>query len=234
MKITVINGTEIKGCTYHIKEAFLAPLRGRYEIAEFYLPKDLPHFCVGCKRCFFEDAGKCPHAAWVTPIWDAIADADLLVFAAPVYALGIPGALKALLDRFSVRWMVHRPEPRMFSKRAVVMTNCIGLPFMAKAAQRDIVNALSWMGVSSIRRLGVGLLEGVVWDELSAKRRGKIEGKAGKLGRKYEGVRPAGKGVKVRVKFFMSKMIHGIVQKHEKVPSADTRYWQDQGWIRAK
>jgi hypothetical protein len=27
MKITVINGTEIKGCTYHIKESFLEILR---------------------------------------------------------------------------------------------------------------------------------------------------------------------------------------------------------------
>lgn len=44
MKITVINGTEIKGCTYNIKENFLEILRQGNEIREFYLPKDLPHF----------------------------------------------------------------------------------------------------------------------------------------------------------------------------------------------
>jgi multimeric flavodoxin WrbA len=54
MKITVINGTEIKGCTYHIKESFLETLRDDNEITEFYLPKNLPHFCCGCKNCFLK------------------------------------------------------------------------------------------------------------------------------------------------------------------------------------
>ncbi len=52
MKIVVINGTELKGCTYQIKEIFLSVLREGNEITEFYLPKDLPHFCTGCKTCF--------------------------------------------------------------------------------------------------------------------------------------------------------------------------------------
>ena len=42
MKIVVINGTEYKGCTYQIKEFFLSVLRDENEIAEFYLPKDMP------------------------------------------------------------------------------------------------------------------------------------------------------------------------------------------------
>jgi NAD(P)H-dependent FMN reductase len=231
MKITVINGTEVKGCTYGIKEAFLAPLRGAHEITEFYLPKDLPRFCTGCKACFFHAAEKCPHAALVTPIWDAIARADLLVFAAPVYALGIPAGLKALLDRFAVRWMVHRPDPRMFSKRAVVMTNCIGMPLMARSAQRDAVNALSWMGVTKIRRLGVGLLEGVIWDELSPGRRAKIEKTARRLGEKCGASSPARRGLKVRVKFFFCKILHQAIRKKEESPSVDTLYWLEQGWI---
>ena len=65
MKIAVINGTEVKGCTYHTKEAFLAPLRNVHTISEFYLPRDMPHHCRGCKACFFEDTGRCPHAAQV-------------------------------------------------------------------------------------------------------------------------------------------------------------------------
>ncbi|WP_243108627.1 hypothetical protein [Clostridium rectalis] len=54
MKIAVINGTEIKGCTYNIKEKFLEILRDGNQIREFYLPKDLPHFCCGCKNCFLK------------------------------------------------------------------------------------------------------------------------------------------------------------------------------------
>jgi len=232
MKITVINGTEIKGCTYHIKEEFLAPLRDAHEITEFYLPRDMPHFCRGCKRCFFEDAALCPHAAQVEPIWTALLDADLIVIAAPVYGLSIPAGLKALLDHFCVRWMVHRPEPAMFAKRAVVMTNCVGMPFMAKSSQKDAVSALSWMGVSEIKRHAVGLLEGVVWEELSAKRRDKIESQARKLGMRYTNIRPAGKSLKVRVKFFICKLMHGVAVKKEEQPSADNRHWIEQGWIK--
>ena len=234
MKIVVINGTEVKGCTYHIKEAFLAPIRAKHEITEFYLPKDLPHFCVGCKVCFFSDAAKCPHAEYVMPIWNAMVEADLIAFAAPIYAFGIPASLKALLDRFAVRWMVHRPEPRMFSKRAVIMTNSIGPGFMAKASQSDVVKALSWMGVSKVKRLGIGLLEGVIWDELSAKRRKKIEKKARRLGKKFKKIRPARKGLKVRFKFFMCKMMHKAVLKGEETPSADNQHWIDCGWIKEK
>ena len=87
MNITVINGTEIKGCTYHIKESFLEVLRDGNEVTEFYLPKDLPHFCCGCKNCFFRREQFCPHSEYVIPIWNAILNADLLVFTSPVYAL---------------------------------------------------------------------------------------------------------------------------------------------------
>lgn len=74
MKITVINGTEVKGCTYHIKESFLDVLRDGNEITEFYLPKDLPHFCCGCKNCFLKSEQLCPHAEYVLPIWNYSTD----------------------------------------------------------------------------------------------------------------------------------------------------------------
>lgn len=234
MKITVINGTEIKGCTYHIKEAFLAPIRSAHEITEFYLPRDMPHFCCGCKNCFIKSTESCPHAAQVDPIWNAMLNADLIVVASPVYGLGIPAGLKALLDHLCVRWMVHRPEPAMFSKRAVVITNCIGAAFMAKSAQRDAINALSWLGVSKIKRLAIGLLEGVVWDELSESRRENIERKAQRLGSKYVNLRPAGKSLKTRSKFFMCKAIHGAILKKEETPGADNRHWIEQGWLEKK
>ena len=41
MKITVINGTEKHGVTYRLTEIFLEQFRGRSDIQEYYLPKDL-------------------------------------------------------------------------------------------------------------------------------------------------------------------------------------------------
>ena len=60
MKCVVINGTEVKGCTYNLKEIFLDELKPT-ELKEFYLPKDGPDFCKGCKVCFVDSETKCPH-----------------------------------------------------------------------------------------------------------------------------------------------------------------------------
>ena len=136
MNIVVINGTTIKGCTYHIKEMFLSVLRKENEITEYYLPKDLPEFCCGCKTCFSIDEKLCPHAEYAMPIWNSIIKSDIIVFAMPVYALRAPAQVKSLLDHFSCHWMAHRPDKSMFTKRAAILTNSIGGP--NKPAQRCI------------------------------------------------------------------------------------------------
>lgn len=229
MNIVAINGTEVRGCTYQIKESYLSSLRENNQVVEFYLPRDMPHFCTGCKVCFFQDENLCPHASYTMPIWNSILAADLLVFATPVYALRIPGQMKALLDHFCCHWMVHRPEKAMFSKQAVVLTNSIGAP--NRAAQKDLVTSLTWLGVSDVRCLGFGLMEGVIWDELSAKRRRKIENKTMKMVRKYKGLKPGKKGIKVRVFFKVCKMIHRGLLKKEPEPSADNLHWINNGWL---
>ena len=108
MKVVVINGTPFRGVTYHMKTLFLDHLKGDNEIIEFY-PKDIPPFCVGCKNCFLNGVEKCPHYNSVNPIWTAILEADLLVFAYPVYVLRAPTSIKSLLDHFSVLFYLCCP-----------------------------------------------------------------------------------------------------------------------------
>ncbi len=232
MKITVINGTEVKGCTYHIKESFLETLRDDHEIVEFYLPKDLPYFCCGCKNCFFKSERLCPHAEYVMPIWNAMLDSDLLVFASPVYALRATAQLKSLLDHLCVHWMVHRPDDRMFGKKAVILTNAIGVFY--SGAQKDIATSLMWLGVSDIRKLGIGLLEGVIWNELSDKRRKMIISKTKMIAKKYKNGYTAHthKGIKVHLLFAITKRMHQAIAGKEQTLSADNQYWADKGWIK--
>lgn len=230
MKITVINGTEIKGCTYQIKEAFLANLREGNEVTEYELPKDLPHFCRGCKTCFFKSEEKCPHAAYARPIWQNMLEADLLVFASPVYALRTTGQMKAMLDHFAVHWLVHRPDERMFQKKAVILTNAIGV--FNGGAQKDIATSLKWWGVSDIKKLGIGLLEGVIWEELSEKRRKSIVGRIEKRAKRYEKDYAARKGCNVRILYAFARWMHQGIAKKEDPLSADNQYWLDKGWIK--
>lgn len=232
MRITVITGTEIKGCTYHIKEAFLEPLRQGNEITEFYLPRDLPHFCRGCKNCFLKSELLCPHAKYTMPIWNTVLDADLLVFASPVYALRTTAQMKALLDHLCVHWMVHRPDDRMFHKKAVILTNAIGV--LNGGAQKDMETSLRWLGVPDIRKLGIGLLEGVIWDELSEKRRGIILSKTKKLAARYQNAAPARNGIKTGFLFALTRKMHQALAGKQETLSADDQYWVEKGWVKRK
>ena len=229
MNIVVINGSNVKGCTYHIKEVFLSALKDENKITEFYLPRDLPVFCTGCKSCFFKSESLCPHAEYVTPIWNAVIESDLIVFSMPVYVLRAPAQVKSLLDHFACHWMAHRPDKAMFTKRAAILTNSIGAS--NKAAQKDVDTSLSWMGVSDIKTLGFGLMEGVIWDELSDKRRNDIEKKTINFAKKFQHRKIVHKNLKVKFYFYFCKMIHKKVLKSEKVPSADNQHWIDNGWI---
>ena len=230
MKIVAITGTGVKGCTWHIKEAFLDPCRTReHSIVEFTLPNDFPHFCLGCKTCFNETEEKCPHHQALNPILEAILESDLLVFAYPVYVMRAPGQVKALLDHLGFQWFVHRPNPLMFKKRAVILTNSIGAP--NGAAQKDVKTSLNWMGVSDIKRYSFPLMEGVVWDELSEKRRNKIL-----LGCKKaaeEQLQKSGTpsmNLKVKMIFTLNKMLQKNLYK-KGLDTADLRHWKKQGWL---
>ncbi|HHV43032.1 MAG TPA: flavodoxin family protein [Clostridiaceae bacterium] len=229
MKVVVINGTEVRGCTYNIKEIFLKNLAGDNEITEFYLPRDNPHFCMGCKNCFFTGEADCPHVDTVGPIWQALVESDLIVFAYPVYVLRTTGQVKALLDHFGCRWLVHRPEPAMFSKRAVILTQSIGAP--NRAAQKDVKTSLSWLGVTSIKCLGMGMIEGVIWEELSEARRAKIETKVARFARGIKPTEQGRKGLLVRMKFQLCKLMQRRVLK-KGIPSLDVDYWIEKGWLK--
>ena len=205
-------------------------LRDGNEIKEFYLPKDCPHFCRGCKTCFLKDERLCAHAEYVMPIWNAMLGSDLLVFASPVYALRTTAQMKALLDHLCVHWMVHRPDEKMFTKKSVILTNAIGV--FNGGAQRDIATSLMWLGISDIKKMGVGLMEGVFWDELSYKRQGIIVRKTEKLAKRYKDAYTARKGIKVSLLFFVLKKMHRIFTKKEETLSADNQYWVDKGWVR--
>ncbi|MDF9866694.1 multimeric flavodoxin WrbA [Bacilli bacterium PM5-3] len=233
MKIVVINGTEVKGCTYHIKEMLLTNLRKDNEIVEFYLPKDAPNFCCGCKLCFYESAAKCPHAASIGLIWTAIKESDLIIFAYPVYTLRAPGQVKSLLDHFGCHWMVHRPKKEMFNKRAIILTQSVGAS--NKAAQNDVATSLTWLGVSSIKKLGIRLNESIIWEEISTKRKEKIEKKVKKLAKNHKIDKRVKPNLKVKLYFQISKMLHQrSIKKTKNELSVDDKHWIKNGWINIK
>lgn len=230
MNIVVINGTPVKGITYHIKELFLSHISKANRVTEFY-PGNLPPFCEGCKNCFLRGEEKCSHYSISEPIWSAMLEADLLVFAYPVYALRVPASIKSLLDHLCVHWMVHRPDPKVFEKTAVIITNSIGAP--NGSAQRDVKTSLTWMGVSRIYTFGIGIMGEIIWDKIAKKRLKIIQRKVGRLADKVSNIEPLRrKSLKVAILFGICKMLHRSTLKDESEPSLDNKHYIMHGWIK--
>lgn len=233
MYITVINGTEHRGCTYRMKEIFLHSLGGNNTIKEYYLPKDAPVFCTGCKACFYKNISVCPHAAYTQPIWQDILAADLLVFASPVYAWHTTGQMKALLDHYCTKWMAHSPETPMFSKQAVIITNAAGAGM--KGAVKDIGDSLTFWGIGRKYIIKQALFY-ADWTLVSNKNKKRIDKQCGRvsyvINQRVGHVTPS---IKTKFLFtvmgFAHKMINRSLLKANQPETADYRYWQEQGWL---
>lgn len=221
MKITVIHGQSHKGSTYHIAHSLAEKLDG--EITEIFLPGDFGDFCVGCTACFTESETKCPHYKKLSPITMAIDEADVLIFASPVYVYHATGAMKALLDHYGWRWMVHRPEERMFSKQAVCISTAAGAGM--KSTNRDMADSAFWWGVAKTYKYGVAVAE-TSWERVGEKKKQRVEKQisalARKISKKQGHVKPS----------FKTKLFFTVMRQMQKRGrnKADTDYWNAKGW----
>ena len=230
MNIVIIHGTPFRGVTHHMTNRFVDHLKGNHEITEYY-PKDMPHFCLGCKNCFMKGEETCPHFSFVQPIWSSILAADLIVFAYPVYALRAPAAIKSLLDHLAVHWMVHRPHPTMFEKTAIIITNSVGAS--NASAQKDVKTSLTWLGVSKIHSCGARMMGDIFMDRMSEKHQAMLDRKMAGLARRVINIEPRKrKSLGVSLRFAFCKLQHKMVLKTEETPSLDNQYYLDKGWIK--
>ena len=225
MNVTIIHGQSHQGSTCHIARLLAEKLGG--EVTEFFLPKDFGEFCVGCTVCFGDSETKCPHFSRLAPITEAIDAADVLILASPVYVYHATGAMKALLDHYGWRWMVHRPEEKMFSKQAVCISTAAGAGM--KSANRDMAHSTFFWGIPKTYQYGVAVME-TAWERVSSRKKRRIDGELGRLAQKIKTnqgrIKPP---VKTKAVFAVMRQM----QKHG-WNEADTRYWRDKGWTGKK
>ncbi len=231
MKITVINGTEKRGVTYRLKEIFLSEFKDEAEITEYYLPRDCPSFCMGCTGCILNGEDTCKDSDKIRIIEKSLLEADLIVMTSPAYVLHATGAMKAFLDHFAYRWMPHRPAPEMFTKRAVILTQCLGAG--AKSAAKDIRHSLSWWGISKISIFTGALMVDIVWEKLSEKKQTELTKKVKKLARKHARInyaKPARTNLITKIKFSFCRVLQKSLHKAN-AEYLDGKYWARQGWL---
>lgn len=221
MKITIIHGQSHQGSTCHIARMLADKLKG--EVTEFFLPRDFGEYCVGCTVCFEETEKKCPHFTKLWPITQAMDETDVIILASPVYVYHVTGAMKAFLDHYGWRWMVHRPEEKMFSKQAVCISTAAGAGM--KSANKDMADSAFFWGVGKIYRYGAAVMA-VSWDNVSDKKKQYMEKKMERLSRKIQNrkghVRPSMK----------TKLFFHIMRQMQKrgFNEADAVYWRKKGW----
>lgn len=116
----------------------------------------------------------------------------------------------------------------MFNKTAIVLTQSIGAP--NKAAQKDVTTCLNWMGISDVKVLGIKLMEGIIWDELSEKKRAQINRKIKTFSKSININKEKTMNLKVKLYFTLLKSMQKS-SKRKGIESLDVKYWEDQGWI---
>ncbi len=224
MKITIIHGQNHKGSSYHTGRLLVDQIPGEHEITEFFLPRDLNHFCLGCYRCIENDAD-CPWYAQKNVIVDAMEKADLLVFTTPTYCMAPSASLKALLDLSFTMWMAHRPRGSMFLKKAVVLSTSAGSS--TAGAIKGVAQNLFYWGVPKIYRYGAKV-QAMNWESVKPKTKQKIEKATAKLAKKLGKNTPPRVGLKTRFMFFM---MAGMQKANFNASPLEKQYWQERGWL---
>ena len=224
MKVAIINGQNHKGSTYNIGRILALNLTQEENISEFFLPRDLPHFCCGCNRCFMENENLCPHYKFTKPIIEALDRADVMIFTSPVYVYHCTGSMKAFLDHFAFRWMLHRPNGDMFKKQAVCISTAAGAGM--KSTCKDIKDSMFFWGVGKTYTYGVAV-KAVCFDDIAPRLKTKINIKMEELSKKIKGNHNSIKSsMKAKAFFNVSRMLN----KKEGWNQADVDYWDEMGW----
>ncbi|MBR0413101.1 MAG: NAD(P)H-dependent oxidoreductase [Eubacterium sp.] len=221
MKTVIIHGQSHKGSTYHIAHMLAEKIGG--EVTEFFLPRDFGEFCCGCTQCFTVDEALCPHYEKLAPITKALNEADVIILASPVYVYHATGSMKAFLDHYGYRWMVHRPEESMFKKQGVCISTAAGGGM--KSTNKDMADSLFYWGVAKTYKFGMGVAA-TDWNGVSDKKKNQIEKTTDSIARKINvnngNVKP---GVKTKAMFHIMRML----QKNG-WNEADVKYWKEKGW----
>ncbi len=226
MKIVIIHGQNHKGSTYHIAHGLAEKIGG--EITEFFLPRDFGEFCVGCTMCFSETEKKCPHYSSISPITEAMDKADVIILASPVYVYHATGAMKAFLDHYGYRWMVHCPEESMFKKQGVCISTAAGAGL--GPTNKDMADSLFFWGIAKIYKYGKAVAA-VDWNSVSEKKKRSIDKAISSIAKKI--IKRNGKikpGLKTRGMFF----IMHLVQRKGLFNPKDVKYWKEKGWTGSK
>ena len=227
MKIVLIHGQNHKGNTWNTANVLVNAISCEKEVREFFLPRELNKFCLGCFKCL-EGRELCPFWEEKKALHEAIIWADLVILTTPNYCMMPSAPMKAFIDLFFTYWLSHRPQEEMFSKRAVVISTAAGTG--APKAAKLAANCLANWGIPQVTAYGQNV-HASSWETMLESKKSKITKDMEKLGKKLSQNKPVRVGAKTRVMFWF----FGVLQKKNWGASpAEKEYWESKGWLSGK
>jgi multimeric flavodoxin WrbA len=227
MKVVVFNGSPRKGNTFTVTKLFLNELAkcGELKLTEFSFPKDMPKFCTGCQQCLRGPREKCPHADYVDLIYEAIIEADALVFASPHFGAScMPGSMKTLFDHLSFMEMTIAPRKECFQKKAFILTTGSG----SKQNIRIIKSCLINWGINRVESLGIRMFTDK-WISISKKRQMKLEKMIRRKAHIFYYLKKKIPYPKTVILFFTNKF---IIKKFMGEGTYTYKYWKENGYFK--
>lgn len=105
--------------------------------------------CIGCNTCFSREGNACFRHDDMGKVYAALASADILAIASPVYFYGISSQLKAVIDR------LHTPLRNTFHiKRAcLLLCGAATLPELFDAILKQYELALKFFDIEDAGRI---------------------------------------------------------------------------------
>lgn len=227
MEITVIHGQLHKGSTYNITKKIIENLNvDENNINEFFLPRDMSKFCVGCYQCFYKGEDKCIASNEVQKIVKVMEKSQVIIIDSPTYCFGMTGQLKTFFDHLGYMWFPHRPNPNMFNKIGVVISTTAGAG--AKKTVKDIKTQLNWIGISKVFKYGK-VVTANNYDEVPEKIKEEIKRDTQKIANNIKKKNGIGKkSFKTKFMFNIMKMM----QKNNTWNKLDREHWVKNGWLK--
>ncbi|SHI01569.1 Multimeric flavodoxin WrbA [Sporobacter termitidis DSM 10068] len=151
MKVLAIIGSpRKKGNTYHVVGQIRENMLRADPDIDFeylFLRDSNLQMCTGCFVCIARGEDSCPLKDDRDLIRAKLSEADGLIFAAPGYAMGVPGLMKNFIDRFA--YTCHRP---CFFDKTILAVTTIGA---ARGMKQTLSQLAVLAGGGRVMKLGV-------------------------------------------------------------------------------
>ena len=143
MKIAILNGSPRKQNTAAMVDAFCEGAKeAGHEVEVLHVGKMKIGGCMGCEYCHTKGDGKCIQKDDMDKVMPAYLDADMIVYASPVYYFDVTAQLSAAMQR------VYAIGKTPKAKKAALLISS-GSPDTGEGAIVTYQNMIGYMGIEN-------------------------------------------------------------------------------------